>query len=41
MGYPAVEYGEFARQTINLRNLSDLYRRVADIEKRLSDTDRS
>ncbi len=41
MGYPAVEYGEFARQTINLRNLSALYRRVADIEKRLSDTDRS
>lgn len=34
MGYPAVDYGDFARQTINIRNLSALYKRVAELEKK-------
>lgn len=33
MGYPAVEYGDFARQTINIRNLTSLYKRVGELEK--------
>ena len=35
MGYPAVEYGDFARQTINIRNLTRLYERVAELEKKI------
>jgi UDP-3-O-[3-hydroxymyristoyl] glucosamine N-acyltransferase len=37
MGYPAVEYGDFARQTINVRNLSKLYSRVSELEKQLKE----
>lgn len=32
MGYPAVDYGSFARQTINIKNLTKLYNRVSEIE---------
>lgn len=33
MGYPAVPYGEFARQTVHIKNLQKLYKRVSDLEK--------
>ena len=35
MGYPAVNYSDFARQTIYLKRLGDLFSRVASIEKKL------
>lgn len=35
MGYPAVEYRQFARQAVNVKNLDTLYRRVSEIEKML------
>ncbi|MCM1504456.1 MAG: UDP-3-O-(3-hydroxymyristoyl)glucosamine N-acyltransferase [Muribaculum sp.] len=36
MGYPAVEYGEFARQTINVKNLSKLYEKVRELDKKIN-----
>lgn len=36
MGYPAVDYSEFARQTINVKNLSKLYAKVSELERRLN-----
>lgn len=33
MGYPAVPYSEFARQTVYIKNLQKLYKRVSDLEK--------
>lgn len=33
MGYPAVDYPTFARTTIHLKNLGDLYTRVRNLEK--------
>ena len=35
MGYPAVEAKDFARQVVNVKNLTELYRRVAELEKKL------
>ena len=35
MGYPAVDARDFARQTVNIKNLSSLYQRVAELEKKL------
>lgn len=36
MGYPAVDYGDFARQTVNIKNLTKLYARVSELEKQLN-----
>ncbi len=36
MGYPAVDFGEFARQSINVKNLSKLYAKVAELEKKVN-----
>ncbi|MFG6381121.1 MAG: UDP-3-O-(3-hydroxymyristoyl)glucosamine N-acyltransferase [Muribaculum sp.] len=35
MGYPAVDAKDFARQAVNVKNLTELYRRVAELEKKL------
>lgn len=36
MGYPAVPAGDFARQSVNVKNLTSLYARVRDLERRLA-----
>lgn len=36
MGYPAVDHAAFARQAVNIKNLSALYARVAELEKKLN-----
>lgn len=36
MGYPAVDYSEFARQAVNVKNLSKLYAKVSELERRLN-----
>ncbi len=35
MGYPAVDYRTFARQTVHIKNLERLYKRVSAIEKEM------
>ncbi|MDE5968839.1 MAG: UDP-3-O-(3-hydroxymyristoyl)glucosamine N-acyltransferase [Muribaculaceae bacterium] len=37
MGYPAVDGAAFARQAVNIKNLSRLYAKVAEIEKELKE----
>jgi UDP-3-O-[3-hydroxymyristoyl] glucosamine N-acyltransferase len=34
MGYPAVNAGEFARQAVYIKRLSDLFDRVNKLEKK-------
>lgn len=36
MGYPAVDYRSFARQTIHIKNLEELYKRVSQLEKKVN-----
>lgn len=35
MGYPAVPAGEFARNTVYIKRLAELYKRVAELEKKI------
>lgn len=36
-GYPAVDYGDFARQTVNVKNLSKLFASVRDLQREVND----
>lgn len=38
MGYPAVNATDFARNTVNIKNLTKLNKRVNDLEKRVNNT---
>ncbi len=40
MGYPAIPYKDFARQTIHIKRLGDLYGRVSAIEKALKEKEK-
>lgn len=35
MGYPAMDYNRFARTTVHIKNLGDLFARVAELEKNI------
>jgi len=35
MGYPAVDYSQFARNTVHIKNLGALVARVAELEKNI------
>lgn len=37
MGYPAVDYGDFARQTVYVKNLGALNKRVAELERQMKE----
>lgn len=37
MGYPAVDYTDFARQLVNVKNLTKLYAKVDELEKKLNE----
>lgn len=40
MGYPAVPAGDFARTTVYIKRLSDLFRRVGELEKKFPPEDK-